>query len=157
MLCFTTILQMHCECSLLMSYTSSRSKGSFCTTDSACTVHSVHSNDSRACLIYLHSICMLHLTLVARASIGKLHNKTDLVMQRILKMGDTCSAAFSCISQQVGLEVLRLCALLLEVASVALLLCSKLCSKQSVMLPHELVTHSSPMHKLPFLLADLTC
>ena len=143
MLCFTTILQMHCECSLLMSYTSSRSKGSCCTIDSACTVHSVHSDCSRACLIYLHSICMLHLTLAARASIGKLHNKTDLVMQRILEMGDTCSAAFHCISQQVGLEVLRLCALLLEVATVALLLCSKLCSKQPVMLPHELVTHSS--------------
>jgi len=52
---------------------------------------------------------MLHLTLVVRASIGKLHIKTTyLVMQRILEMGEVCSAAFSCVSQQVGLEVLLL-------------------------------------------------
>lgn len=132
-LCFKTILQMQCECSLLMSCTSSRSKASFCTIDSACTVHSVHSGYLRACLIYLHSMCMLHLTLVARASIGKLHNKTTyLVMQRILEMGEMCSAAFSCIFQQVGLEVLLLCALLLEVASVALLLCSTAASVMSL-------------------------
>ncbi len=92
-----------------MSCIASRSKGSFCTIDSACTLHSVHSDYLRAALIYLHSMCMLHLTLVARASIGKLHNETTyLVMQRILEMSEMCSAAFSCISQQVGLEVLLL-------------------------------------------------
>ena len=91
---------------------------------------------------------MLHLTLVARASIGKLHIKTTyLVMQRILEMGEMCSAAFSCVSQQVGLEVLLLRALLLQVASVALLLCSKAACHVPAC-----ACYTSPVRKLPFLL-----